>query len=163
MVELQPAEPTQTGQSVVSKPINRMRWATRRMTVKRGHAKRQSLRDRFHRRTSSAEKAQANGEGQGNEGDSSTASDPKDEEEEEAEEEGRRVFFSVPLPDDARDENGHPKVHYSRNKIRTAKYTPLSFVPKNLWFQFHNVANVYFLFAVILGVRIRGFFGDVGV
>jgi phospholipid-translocating ATPase len=65
---------------------------------------------------------------------------------------GRRVYFNVPLPQTERDEQGHPIAQYARNKIRTAKYTPLSFVPKNLWFQFHNIANVYFLFIIILGI-----------
>jgi len=66
---------------------------------------------------------------------------------------GRRIFFNIPLPADARDEEGYPTAHYPRNKIRTAKYTPLSFVPKNLFIQFYNnVANIYFLFVIILGV-----------
>ncbi|KAL6153434.1 phospholipid transporting ATPase [Exserohilum turcicum] len=65
---------------------------------------------------------------------------------------GRRVYFNVPLPQSERDDEGHPIAQYARNKIRTAKYTPLSFVPKNLWFQFHNIANVYFLFIIILGI-----------
>ncbi|KAI5281039.1 hypothetical protein KEM52_004004, partial [Ascosphaera acerosa] len=63
---------------------------------------------------------------------------------------GRRIFFNQPLPRDMLDEEGNLKVTYARNKIRTAKYTPLSFVPKNLYFQFHNVANIYFLFIIIL-------------
>lgn len=64
----------------------------------------------------------------------------------------RSIFFNLALPADAVDEDGHPTRHYQRNKIRTAKYTPLSFIPKNLWFQFHNIANVYFLFLIILAV-----------
>ncbi|KAI9281989.1 hypothetical protein BY458DRAFT_429509 [Sporodiniella umbellata] len=36
------------------------------------------------------------------------------------------------------------------NRVRTAKYTPLSFIPKNLFEQFRNVANLYFLFLVVL-------------
>ncbi|RCK59111.1 Phospholipid-transporting ATPase DNF2 [Candida viswanathii] len=41
---------------------------------------------------------------------------------------------------------------YCRNKIRTTKYSPLSFLPKNIFHQFaHNVANMYFLLIVILG------------
>jgi phospholipid-translocating ATPase len=31
----------------------------------------------------------------------------------------------------------------------------LSFIPKNLWYQFHNIANVYFLFLIILNVSKR--------
>lgn len=64
----------------------------------------------------------------------------------------RTVYFNIPLPPDAVDEQGHPLKHYQRNKIRTAKYTPISFIPKNLWYQFHNIAYVYFLFLIILAV-----------
>ncbi|KAH6697629.1 phospholipid-transporting ATPase [Plectosphaerella plurivora] len=63
---------------------------------------------------------------------------------------GRKVFFGLPLPTDLLDEDGKPLQRFARNKIRTAKYTPLSFLPKNLWFQFHNLANIFFLFVVIL-------------
>lgn len=65
----------------------------------------------------------------------------------------RRIFVNEPLPPECLDEDGSPSQWFSRNKIRTAKYTPLIFVPKNLWLQFHNVANVYFLFVTILAVR----------
>lgn len=72
----------------------------------------------------------------------------------EGEEKGssRRVYFNIPIPEAERDEDGFPNNNYPRNKIRTAKYTALSFVPKNLWFQFHNIANIYFLLVVILNV-----------
>ena len=36
------------------------------------------------------------------------------------------------------------------NRIKTAKYSLLTFLPKNLFEQFRRVANVYFLFIVIL-------------
>ena len=36
------------------------------------------------------------------------------------------------------------------NKIKTTRYTPLTFVPKNLIEQFHRFANVYFVFIAIL-------------
>ena len=36
------------------------------------------------------------------------------------------------------------------HSIRTTKYTILTFLPKNLFEQFHRVANMYFLFIVIL-------------
>ena len=45
----------------------------------------------------------------------------------------RKVYFNIPLPQDALNDTGYPKKSYGRNKIRTAKYTPLSFIPKNLW------------------------------
>ncbi|CAN6669942.1 phospholipid-transporting ATPase Dnf1p [Trichomonascus vanleenenianus] len=64
----------------------------------------------------------------------------------------RRIFINTPLPKDMIDpETGLPIAEYPRNKIRTTKYTPLSFIPKNLYYQFQNVANIYFLFIVILG------------
>ncbi|GME99640.1 unnamed protein product [Ambrosiozyma monospora] len=64
--------------------------------------------------------------------------------------EKRQVYWNVPLPESQLDEDGHPP-QYPRNKIRTTKYTPLSFVPKNLYYQFENVANIYFLVMIILG------------
>uniref|UniRef100_A0A803XZE2 Phospholipid-transporting ATPase n=1 Tax=Meleagris gallopavo TaxID=9103 RepID=A0A803XZE2_MELGA len=39
---------------------------------------------------------------------------------------------------------------YSGNKIQTTKYTWLTFLPKNLFKQFHRLANLYFLFLVVL-------------
>lgn len=63
----------------------------------------------------------------------------------------RSVYFNMPLPKELLDEEGLPIQDYSRNKIRTTKYTPLSFFPKNIMFQFRNFANVYFLVLVILG------------
>lgn len=44
----------------------------------------------------------------------------------------------------------HPNGHRPDNKIRTTKYTLLSFLPKNLLEQFHRVANLYFIFIVLL-------------
>lgn len=79
---------------------------------------------------------------------------PDGEELEPKHETGRKVYFGTPLPVELLDEDGKPAQHFARNKIRTAKYTPLSFLPKNLWFQFHNLANIFFLFVVILVVSI---------
>lgn len=62
----------------------------------------------------------------------------------------RRIFVNLSLAEDMQDEYGLPRESYPRNKIRTAKYTPLSFIPKNLFYQFHNVANIYFFIIVIL-------------
>lgn len=39
---------------------------------------------------------------------------------------------------------------YSDNKIRTTKYSLLSFLPKNLLEQLHRFANIYFLFLAAL-------------
>lgn len=79
-------------------------------------------------------------------------------EEEASASKGRTIYFNQPLPPDMFDEEGQIKVTYARNKIRTAKYTPLSFIPKNLYFQFHNVANIYFLFVIILNVGCPSFY-----
>lgn len=50
---------------------------------------------------------------------------------------------TVPSKTPKRD---HPNGKYVANKIRTTKYTLLTFVPKNLLEQFHRVANLYFIF-----------------
>lgn len=134
----------------VSTPIKRIRWATQRVTGLSERRKRHGIMDRFHKRLASNEKKSE-----------STGGSHLDAVQEEADgsddgDDGafsrRRIFFNIPLPDDAKDEDGRPITTFERNKIRTAKYTPLSFVPKNLWFQFHNIANIYFLFVIILAV-----------
>ena len=71
---------------------------------------------------------------------------------EESKTERRRIYFNMRLPHEETHDDGTPLHTYPRNKIRTAKYTPLTFIPKNLFLQFHNVANIYFLFIVILQV-----------
>jgi phospholipid-translocating ATPase len=72
--------------------------------------------------------------------------------EEETKSERRRIYFNMRLPHEETHDDGTPLHTYPRNKIRTAKYTPLTFIPKNLFLQLHNVANVYFLGIVILQV-----------
>ncbi|NWW77413.1 AT8B3 ATPase, partial [Climacteris rufus] len=42
------------------------------------------------------------------------------------------------------------KRKYSGNAIRTAKYNLLTFLPLNLYEQFHRMANVYFVFVILL-------------
>uniref|UniRef100_H2ZKF6 Phospholipid-transporting ATPase n=1 Tax=Ciona savignyi TaxID=51511 RepID=H2ZKF6_CIOSA len=39
---------------------------------------------------------------------------------------------------------------FDKNKVQTTKYTVLSFLPKNLFEQFHRFANCYFVFIVLL-------------
>ncbi|VVT45956.1 uncharacterized protein SAPINGB_P000975 [Magnusiomyces paraingens] len=76
---------------------------------------------------------------------------PDDDNAKEIEKE-RTVYFNQPLPEHEKDPaTGNISVEYPRNKIRTTKYTPLNFLPKNIYHQFHNIANIYFLFIVILG------------
>lgn len=139
-------------ESNVSNPVKRIRWATQRVTGTNERHIRQSIKDRFQlRKAGSTDKKRQSGETTNLE---SIQEDPAPQEPGyNPEGNGRRIYFNTPLPDSAKDDDGHPIVHYERNKIRTAKYTPLSFVPKNLWFQFHNVANIYFLFVILLGVR----------
>ncbi|KAJ2916179.1 hypothetical protein MD484_g4258, partial [Candolleomyces efflorescens] len=48
------------------------------------------------------------------------------------------------------DHDGEPKITYARNKVRTTKYTVLTFIPKNLYEQFRRIANLFFLTLVIL-------------
>ncbi|XP_061634597.1 phospholipid-transporting ATPase VA [Phyllopteryx taeniolatus] len=48
------------------------------------------------------------------------------------------------------DDDDEPNRHYADNKIKTTKYTLLSFLPKNLFEQFHRFANVYFVFIALL-------------
>uniref|UniRef100_A0AAQ4P098 Phospholipid-transporting ATPase n=1 Tax=Gasterosteus aculeatus aculeatus TaxID=481459 RepID=A0AAQ4P098_GASAC len=43
-----------------------------------------------------------------------------------------------------------PNRHHANNRIKTTKYTLLSFLPKNLFEQFHRFANVYFVFIALL-------------
>ncbi|XP_051166407.1 phospholipid-transporting ATPase VD isoform X1 [Leptopilina boulardi] len=44
----------------------------------------------------------------------------------------------------------HPNGARIDNRVRTTKYTTLSFLPRNLLEQFHRVANLYFIFIVML-------------
>ncbi|KAG0362593.1 hypothetical protein BG005_004940 [Podila minutissima] len=62
----------------------------------------------------------------------------------------RRVFVNIPPPAQYLDSNGMPKTTYGSNRINTAKYTALSFLPKNLFEQFRRVANMFFLFMAII-------------
>lgn len=61
---------------------------------------------------------------------------------------------TVPIKTPKRE---HPNGKYVGNKIRTTKYTLLSFLPKNLLEQFHRVANLYFIFIVVLNWFIDAF------
>lgn len=65
----------------------------------------------------------------------------------------RTVYFNYDtLPEEELDpKTGRPKNKFDQNSIRTTKYTPFSFIPKNIFFQFKNIANIYFLFLIILG------------
>ena len=142
----------------VSNPIKRIRWATQRVSGTSGQKKRHSIMDRFyHKRSTSGEKKRESAE--------SHLDGIQEEQEPEGSVAGteneaarRRIFFNAPLPDDAKDVDGHPITNFGRNKIRTSRYTPLSFIPKNLFYQFHNIANIYFFIIIILDVRLASLF-----
>jgi len=126
--------------------LKRLRWATQRHKGQAGIKKRRSI---FKRRQ---EKPEADlGQIGPNFGGQLPTDDASFQEKEDSQPQ-RRIYVNQPLPPSELDEDGNPIAQYARNKIRTAKYTPLSFVPKNLWLQLHNVANVYFLFVAILAV-----------
>ena len=130
-------------QDIGKKRAKRTRWATQKAAGPKGILKRQSILRRLsHRAEKRRSDPEAQGEPQPPIEQTTTGGGP-----------GRKIYFNIPLPADARDEEGHPTTQFPRNKIRTAKYTPLSFIPKNLWFQFQNIANIYFLLIIILGVR----------
>jgi phospholipid-translocating ATPase len=150
-----PQEDVESGPDPPNDPPNvgRTRWATRRLPGKTSHLKRLSLVGRKHGKSSPDEKSSARGSG--SQGDVTTVlNDTGRKTDEQLGPGPRELYFNLPLPDRLKDEEGYPVQQYTRNKIRTAKYTPLSFVPKNLWFQFHNIANIFFLFLVILDVGI---------
>lgn len=54
---------------------------------------------------------------------------------------------------------------YCGNKIKTTKYTFLSFIPKNLFEQLHRFANIYFIFLAALNFVpiVNAFQPEVGV
>lgn len=132
-----------------SQPLNRMRWATVRKPGRKGTMKRRSIFSRNAARMSGSHRNRESAVTDDIDIKADPETDPQT-----PDQQPRTVYVNQPLPQSARDEEGHPLQHFKRNKIRTAKYTPISFIPKNLWFQLHNIANVYFIFIVILGVSI---------
>ncbi|KVI08553.1 Cation-transporting P-type ATPase [Cynara cardunculus var. scolymus] len=60
-----------------------------------------------------------------------------------SDEDSRLVYINDPL-------KTNEKVEFSGNSIRTSKYSVLTFLPRNLFEQFHRVAYVYFLVIAIL-------------
>uniref|UniRef100_A0A670YRL3 Phospholipid-transporting ATPase n=1 Tax=Pseudonaja textilis TaxID=8673 RepID=A0A670YRL3_PSETE len=63
-------------------------------------------------------------------------------------EETKRVVLSNLLFEGKWKEN--PNRHCAGNKIKTTRYTFLSFIPKNVFEQFHRFANIYFVAIVVL-------------
>lgn len=65
----------------------------------------------------------------------------------------RNVYMNVaPSPQDT-NARGEITARYPRNKVRTSKYTVVSFLPRFLGEQFRRLANIYFLGLVLLQVR----------
>ncbi|KAK7442780.1 phospholipid transporting ATPase [Stygiomarasmius scandens] len=62
----------------------------------------------------------------------------------------RNVYVNHPLAHSEMDQDGEPLARYVRNKVRTTKYTVVTFIPKNLYEQFRRVANLFFLTLVVL-------------
>lgn len=135
----------------VSKPVKRQRWATVRKPGQSGSHKRRSILNRVPRVHISSYEEKPTGDGKDDHG-NITDDSPMGQEQDASGSQPRNIFVNLPVPAEELDEQGHRKQIFVRNKIRTSKYTPLSFVPKNLYFQFHNIANIYFLFIIILSV-----------
>lgn len=63
----------------------------------------------------------------------------------------RNVYLNIaPTSLQEVDKRGEPLARYPRNKVRTSKYTVVTFLPRFLSEQFRRLANVYFLFLVLL-------------
>jgi len=70
----------------------------------------------------------------------------------------RRIYFNISLPSIAVDKYGVPIYQYTNNKLRTSKYTLLTFVPQNLYEQFHRVANRKNIYIIIIFFIVLFFF-----
>lgn len=134
--------------SDISNPTKRQRWATQRLSTTGGVRKRISIMERIQKRSHSHYDKRRSGASSAPMVDSSHEVGGEGSQESST----RKIFFNLPIPESEKDEDGQHRISYPRNKIRTSKYTPLTFVPRNLWLQFHNIANIYFLFIIILGV-----------
>lgn len=64
----------------------------------------------------------------------------------------RSVYFNEPLPEEAFDKKGKPLKHwrFDTNQLLTARYTVYNFLFKNLYEQYHRVANMFFTLIVVL-------------
>ncbi|XP_062838289.1 phospholipid-transporting ATPase VD [Anolis carolinensis] len=60
----------------------------------------------------------------------------------------RRIV--IPSLQSFKDEYEKVSKYYMSNRIRTTKYRLWTFIPRNLYEQFHRAANLYFLFIVLL-------------
>ena len=58
----------------------------------------------------------------------------------------------------ANDREKNESLRYPSNYISTTRYNPITFLPKNLWEQFHRIANVFFVFSMTLTLIPQVFF-----
>ncbi|NWU63041.1 AT10B ATPase, partial [Pterocles burchelli] len=60
--------------------------------------------------------------------------------------------WRIVLPDNGRQwkDQNQVSTFYSGNKIKTTKYTWFTFLPQNLFEQFHRLGNVYFFLLLVL-------------
>lgn len=54
------------------------------------------------------------------------------------------------LPYEGMSKSKQPNRHFPGNGIKTTKYSPLLFIPMNLFEQFHRLANIYFVGLAVL-------------
>ncbi|XP_053311144.1 phospholipid-transporting ATPase VA [Spea bombifrons] len=62
----------------------------------------------------------------------------------------RSVCSNLLYESSGKGASDNPNRLHAANSIKTTKYTALSFLPKNLFEQFHRLANVYFVFIALL-------------
>ncbi|KAH9161510.1 phospholipid-translocating P-type ATPase, partial [Lactarius sanguifluus] len=62
----------------------------------------------------------------------------------------RSIYVNMPLTAMEVDRHGEPVVRYARNKVKTTKYTILTFIPKNLYEQFrrYDINHTLFFFPI---------------
>lgn len=128
----------------------KVRWAT----VRHPPGRSSSILRRLSARRKRASDLSAIGENFGGENQATQGGDDTRPESEIPANSTRTIYVNVPVDPEDLNEEGELETTYPRNKVRTARYTALTFVPKNLWYQFHNIANLYFLLLVILQVRL---------
>ncbi|NWV80876.1 AT10B ATPase, partial [Dasyornis broadbenti] len=75
--------------------------------------------------------------------------------------------WRIVLPDNGRQckDWKQASAFYSGNRIQTTKYTWFTFLPQNLFEQFHRLGNLYFFFLVVLSwfPRVEAFHKEMAV